>query len=157
MERRRKEATNHRDGCVQAPQMSCLHHKSPHILSKRLPTFLQRVVQIPQTWYATHPPHIPSDSVFIQLKFQASMMDSWTLGVEILPQLPPKTCSLICRWFKVYRTAACRHSINCIQRTQQKYHILPGYRSTPTFQNVQFLKTRWWKESNTQRVFRKVP
>jgi len=44
MEGGRKEATNHRDGHVQAPQLSCLGHKSPHILWKRLPIFLQRVV-----------------------------------------------------------------------------------------------------------------
>jgi len=32
MEGGRKEVTNHRDGCVQAPQLSCLDHKSPNIL-----------------------------------------------------------------------------------------------------------------------------
>jgi len=37
--------TNRRDGCVQTLQLSCLDHKSPHILWKRLPIFLQRVVQ----------------------------------------------------------------------------------------------------------------
>jgi len=63
MEGGRKEVTNHRDGCVQAPQLSCLDHKSWQ--GSNIPS--ESNSEVLKTWYATHPPHIPSDSIFMQL------------------------------------------------------------------------------------------